>query len=158
MTSSRLSPLSADLARPEPWVPTRWRLSAAAFVVLMAMGLYLGGAQPVAVGLFAPPWDKLAHALTFALIGAASALASGRRGLALLLCGLVGALLVGGMDEWHQRFLPGRSAGWDDLLADAVGGLLGALAVRGLTNWQARRLASPVGTVGQGQQQGPTSH
>lgn len=31
------------------------------------------------------------------------------------------ALLVGLADEIHQSFLPGRVAGWEDLLADAVG-------------------------------------
>ncbi len=123
-----MHPAPPATARPviDPTLPLLWRMLALIFLLLMAVGLYRGGALPIAVGLFTPPWDKLAHALTFALIGAASALASGERGMALLASAVLGAVLVGAMDEWHQRFLPGRSAGWDDLLADAAGGLLGA--------------------------------
>jgi VanZ family protein len=33
---------------------------------------------------------------------------------------------VGLWDEWRQLSLPGRSAGWDDLLADTAGIALGA--------------------------------
>ena len=40
------------------------------------------------------------------------------------------ALAVGVADEWHQMFLPGRAAGWDDLAADALGAALGAMALR----------------------------
>ena len=40
---------------------------------------------------------------------------------------IVLVLLVGAADEFHQSFLPGRVAGWDDWLADAVGTALGLL-------------------------------
>jgi exopolysaccharide biosynthesis WecB/TagA/CpsF family protein len=89
--------------------------------------LYFGGALPVAVGLFTPPWDLLAHASVFAVVGATAGMASGSRGWRLLLCSLSGALLVGSMDELHQLHLPGRNAGLEDLLADLVGGSIGAL-------------------------------
>lgn len=102
------------------------RVLAALTVVMSAAVLYVGGAQPVAVGLFPAPWDKLAHLLTFAVVGMAAGLAGGMRGWRMVLCCLAGALLVGGMDELHQVFLPGRSASWADLAADAAGGLLGA--------------------------------
>jgi uncharacterized protein YfiM (DUF2279 family) len=102
------------------------RILAALTVAMSAAVLYVGGAQPVAVGLFPAPWDKLAHLLTFAVVGMAAGLAGGMRGWRMALCCLAGALLVGGMDEVHQAFLPGRSASWADLAADAAGGLLGA--------------------------------
>jgi VanZ family protein len=102
------------------------RILAALTVAMSAAVLYVGGAQPVAVGLFPAPWDKLAHLLTFAVVGMAAGLAGGMRGWRMVLCCLAGALLVGGMDEAHQAFLPGRSASWADLAADAAGGLLGA--------------------------------
>ena len=95
----------------------------------MALALYVLGAQEAAQGLFRAPWDKLAHALTFAIIGAATGLASGRRGWPLLAFCLLGATAVGALDEWHQRSLPGRSADLLDLLADAVGGAIGAGAL-----------------------------
>lgn len=102
------------------------RILAALTVAMSAAVLYVGGAQPVAVGLFPAPWDKLAHLLSFAVVGMAAGLAGGMRGWRMVACCLAGALLVGGMDELHQLFLPGRSASWADLAADAAGGLLGA--------------------------------
>ena len=102
------------------------RILAALTVAMSAAVLYVAGAQPVAVGLFPAPWDKLAHLLTFAVVGLAAGLTGGMRGWRMALCCVAGALLVGGMDELHQIFLPGRSASWSDLAADAAGGLLGA--------------------------------
>lgn len=102
------------------------RLVAAIAVILAGIGLYVLGAQPFAVELFPPPWDKLAHMMTFAVIGTATGLASGTRGWRLVLSCVAGAVVIGAMDEWHQMYLPGRSAGLDDLGADAAGGLLGS--------------------------------
>jgi uncharacterized protein YfiM (DUF2279 family) len=117
------------------------RILAALTVVLSAAVLYVGGAQPVAVGLFPAPWDKLAHLLAFAGVGMAAGLAGGMRGWRMALCCVAGALLVGGMDELHQMFLPGRSASWSDLAADAAGGLLGAVALAGFNRVASGRLA-----------------
>ena len=105
----------------------RW--VALALAIVLPLGLLVGGAQPVAVGLVPPPWDKLAHAGVFAVLAAAIGYASGLRGLPMALLALGGAGAVGLADEWHQMFLPGRSAGWDDLAADCVGAMLGTAAV-----------------------------
>jgi VanZ family protein len=108
------------------------RLVCATAVLLMVVGLFVGGAQPVAVGLFTEPWDKLAHATVFAVLTALLALAlqgsapqPGARwalppGAALAVAAVL-AGAVGVADELHQATLPGRVAGLDDLLADAVG-------------------------------------
>ena len=114
------------------------RILAGLTLALSAAVLYVGGAQPVAVNLFPAPWDKLAHLLTFAVVGAAAGLAGGMRGWRMALCCVAGALLVGGMDEVHQMFLPGRSASWYDLAADAAGGLLGAAALAVLHRFKHR--------------------
>ena len=95
----------------------------------LPLGLLVGGAQPVAVGLVPAPWDKLAHASVFAVLAAAIGYASGLRGWPMVLLALGGASAVGLADEWHQVYLPGRRAGWDDLVADCVGALLGTVAV-----------------------------
>ena len=104
-----------------------------AITVLVVLGILLGlfglGAQPVAVGLVPVPWDKVAHAAVFAVLAAALGLASGLRGWRMVMLAVIGALLVGALDEWHQMFLPGRQAGLNDLAADGVGGLLGAWLV-----------------------------
>lgn len=92
----------------------------------IVVGLYVLGAQPFAVGLIPAPWDKLAHAGVFAVLATAVGLASGLRGRRMVVVAVAGALLAGGLDEWHQFFLPGRQAGWDDLAADAAGAMLGA--------------------------------
>lgn len=44
--------------------------------------------------------------------------------------------LVGGLDEWHQTFTPGRSGGdvWD-WLADTLGGFIGAYAALIAERW-----------------------
>jgi len=116
-----------------PRVCLRW--FAAAVVFAVSAGLFVGGALPVAVGLFTPPWDLLAHACVFSVVGVTSGLASGRRGWRLLMFCLVGAVAVGAMDELHQLRLPGRSADWNDLAADAVGGLLGSFLLGCAYRW-----------------------
>jgi VanZ family protein len=108
------------------------RILAGIAVMLAATALYILGAQPVAVGLFPSPWDKLAHLLVFGMVGAAAGVASGARGWRLTLWCVAGAVAVGAMDEVHQAFLPGRAASWSDLAADAAGGFLGAAALEAI--------------------------
>lgn len=111
-------------------------------VILAGAGLYTLGAQPFAAGLFPAPWDKLAHVVTFALIGSATGVASGARGWRRTACCIAGAVAIGVLDELHQAYLPGRIASWSDLAADAMGGLLGAVlltAAQGaICRWTAR--------------------
>jgi VanZ family protein len=102
----------------------------------LPVGLFIGGAQPVAVGLVPPPWDKLVHALVFAVLAAAVGLASGLRGRVMLAVAFCGAVAVGALDEWHQMYLPGRSAGWDDLAADTIGSALGTMLLYGRKRFQ----------------------
>ena len=111
---------------------------ALAALVLVA-GLFIGGAQPFAVGLFTEPWDKVAHATVFGVLAVLLALAlrgahvlHGRTALGLrhtLLLAALLAAMVAGADEIHQIWLPGRMEGWDDWLADVAGV---ALALAGL--------------------------
>ena len=117
----------------KPGLQRARRLGAVLLAVALPLGLWVGGALPVAVGLVPAPWDKLVHSLVFALLAAAVGLACGARGWRGAALGFGAALAVGVADEWHQAYLPGRSAGWDDLAADALGAALGALALR---RWQ----------------------
>ena len=86
------------------------------------------------VGLPAP-WDKLAHFLEFALLGflAARATGSARGGFSV-------AAVWGAVDEVHQAFVPLRSPGLDDWLADLIGGFIGAM-LGGLQMRQSQRAA-----------------
>ena len=85
------------------------RLLCASAVLLMVVGLFVGGAQPVAVGLFTEPWNKLAHATVFAVLTALLALA-----------------LQGRLPDARWALRPGAA-----LLADAVGMGLGLWVARG---------------------------
>ena len=75
------------------------------------------------VGAFAfPGADKLVHAVLYGVLGALLARAVGatapRRALGRVLLGVV---LFAVVDEWHQRFIPGRSAEMLDIVADLSG-------------------------------------
>lgn len=98
-------------------MPLWLRLVAGLAALVFLVGLFVGGAQPVAVNLIPAPWDKLVHALAFGGLAVLFCLAL-RPPLWLL---VLFPLLVSAADEVHQAFLPGRSAGIDDWLAGAVG-------------------------------------
>jgi VanZ family protein len=49
------------------------------------------------------------------------------------------AVLYGATDEWHQSFVPGRTAALDDWLADAVGAFVGVAAVVAVAIGRRRR-------------------
>lgn len=104
-------------------------MMAVLLTVGLPLGLFIGGAQPVAVGLVPTPWDKLAHAFVFAVLTVSIGLASGLKGWRRLWLSFLIAVVVGALDEWHQMYLPGRSAGLDDLAADAIGSAFGAAAL-----------------------------
>jgi hypothetical protein len=99
-----------------------------ACAALMVFMLFWLGAKPVAVGLFPEPWDKLAHFVAYAGIAALLAVGSVRRQpmTLILLVSLIGAL-----DEWHQVYLPGRSADVGDFLTDVAA----AIATVTLVDW-----------------------
>ena len=109
----------------------RWL--AGGLAVALVLGLLWGGAQPVAVGLVRAPWDKLLHFGVFGVLAAAVGVALGRASLWWLALGV--AVAVGVADEWHQLSLPGRSAGWGDLVADACGALAGAGVAAWVLRW-----------------------
>lgn len=85
--------------------------------------------------LFSRVWDKLLHAVAFALLGLLFLLAvnnGARRGTGpgKNAAALLFVLGYGLLDEWHQHGVATRTASAADLLADLVGGALGVLAYR----------------------------
>jgi VanZ family protein len=87
------------------------------------------------------PWDKLAHLLEFALLGFLAARATGSaRG------GFVLAAIWGAIDEIHQVFVPLRSSGLDDWVADLIGAFIGAM-LGGLQVRQSQRAPESRGTI-----------
>ena len=98
-----------------------FRFTCLAGALFLITGLFWLGAKPVAVGLFPAPLDKVAHFATFGLLASMLWL-SILRGRPLRVIAIVST--VGAADEFHQIFLPGRSAGLDDLAADILAALV----------------------------------
>lgn len=96
------------------------QLSMTCLIILIA-AIFIGGEMPGAGALFPPPWDKVVHIVTYGGMAVLTGLAFPRRSLLFVVLLVVG---VGACDEIHQMFLPGRQAGFDDLLADFVGAVL----------------------------------
>ena len=124
-----------------------------AFLLWMPPVLY-AGAIFLASGVGDPPTapgglsDKHQHAMAYAGLAAVTvrAVAHGTwRGVTAGAC-LVAAILAtayGATDELHQRFVPGRSPDWLDLLADAFGAAAGAALVWAFARWRARAAPRP---------------
>ncbi len=112
--------------------PPHWlRPVCAMLALLLVVGLFAGASLPVASNLFHPPWDKVAHAATFAVLAMLLAVAlrdahllHGQSAISpVMALGLGWALaaMVGGADEIHQIWIPGRVADWYDWFADVLG-------------------------------------
>ena len=100
--------------------PSRRGICLVLAAAMVGLLFYLGG-KPMAVGLFPEPLDKLAHLVFFATIAALLWIGAGGR-LPLLIIALVAG--IGILDEWHQAYLPGRSADLMDFLTDVAAATL----------------------------------
>lgn len=106
-------------------------LPAAAFADTLEGGLrwladLLGGdARRAAADL---PWDKIVHALLFALLAWVWCRQPARAGrIRGVLLAALGAVAYGGAIELCQMLLGYRAGEWTDLVADAVGVAVGSL-------------------------------
>jgi len=96
-----------------------------------AVTLFVLSSRPWLTG---PPGglsDKHIHALAFGLLALAClfGLVHGqwrRVDLRWAVVAAVMASLYGVSDEWHQSFVPGRTADWADVRADAIGAVIAA--------------------------------
>jgi VanZ family protein len=97
-------------------------------LAIFAVSSLPGRALPPLPGLNA---DKVVHAAVYAVLGALAARALFRTTrlvpLVVVLLATLVAAAYGASDEFHQRFVAGRSPDVADLAADGAGGLLGAL-------------------------------
>jgi VanZ family protein len=114
--------------------PAARRVWAAALAVLVIAVLVLA-LSPGAGVLPTSGWDKLDHATAFAAL-ATCGLFANRGQAAVELKVALGLLALGLSIEAIQTQVPGRSADWHDVVADAVGIALGLL----LASLVARRL------------------
>ncbi len=114
--------------------------------------IFFQSSFPVPVKVPAWPFlDKAVHGAIYAVLAVllcrAFASRPGLEGRLRLACWLsFGATVLYGLsDEWHQSFVPGRSADVMDLLADTLGGLLGVWLYAGYRSGPGRK-----GQVGAG--------
>ena len=99
------------------------------FPVLLYSGIifYASSLPDLKPTLEIPNVDKVLHVLEYLPFGFLLARAFQQQWPAIGLCQVVTflALLYGISDEYHQSFVPGRDAGFDDVIADTAGGFLG---------------------------------
>lgn len=79
--------------------------------------------------------DKVFHSWMYAVLAFLSIRAAwppraGWRPWALVVAVMAGAMVFGAVDEWHQLFIPTRTADLLDWLADSAGAAIGVLAYR----------------------------
>lgn len=81
--------------------------------------------------------DKLYHAIAYGLLGGLLLLSlkpkTGGFSSGQVLLSIIIASLYGVSDEFHQSFIPGRSADPADWLADTAGALLAGLLIAGFS-------------------------
>lgn len=112
--------------------------------VLWAAAIFWGSSRPTVPVPEVWGADKLMHFGAYAVLGLLLA-----RGTTLLGLGrgwpVVLGALYGASDEWHQSFVPGRSADPADWVADALGVLAGVFLYSRIRAWRepARSVPSP---------------
>ncbi|NOZ09536.1 MAG: hypothetical protein GXP09_00605 [Gammaproteobacteria bacterium] len=94
------------------------RVVSTIIAVLIVVGIFYGGSQDYAIGLFQHPYDKWAHGAVYGLLTYSFWLGKGR-GRVLWVAALVLAITL--LDEYHQGFLDGRYASLGDILASLTG-------------------------------------
>jgi VanZ family protein len=116
----------------------RWLIT-----IAYAVGIFLLSSRAWSGVPTIPYIDKVVHLALYGGLGVLTfwSLQATLRGSLrrLLIVTLLACVAYGFSDEFHQAFVPGRSAEWADLLSDAVGAALGALVAM----WALRGSATP---------------
>ncbi|HEY0817336.1 MAG TPA: VanZ family protein [Rhizobacter sp.] len=123
--SSTLIPERAPLALRVLQARRAWQvLLALLLVAVCLLAFSTRPPEPLSTG-----WDKLNHAVAFAVLAMTAMLAFPRAGRAAgaMAMVLVGLMAFGGLIEVVQALIPGRSGEWLDLLADALGIVAGVI-------------------------------
>lgn len=112
----------------------------------MALIFYLSAQPSLQVPSLVEGQDKVMHFVTYAVLGflATGAASPGRETFSWkrVMAAAIFTLFYGISDEFHQSFVPGRSASVFDLLADGLGGVAGAGLARYLSRLPGRKRGS----------------
>ncbi len=75
--------------------------------------------------------DKLLHFSMYLVLAALLTrwVLAGRAWTRTALLTVAGVAVFGAVDEWHQRFIPGRSTELADWIADSLGGAVGVMGM-----------------------------
>ena len=101
----------------------------------LATLIFTASGFPAASGPVIPGIDKVVHFAIYGLL--ATLVCRLGRGWSAAVWAFLATAAHGGLDEWHQSFVPSRSAEVADLIADALGA---AMAVVLYTGWSRYRL------------------
>lgn len=105
----------------------RWGYALAASAILFTLSSF-----PIRQPMHLPYLDKVEHVTAYFLLALSYfnvGSAGGRRmGGAVAAAAWLAVVAFGISDEWHQSFVPGRTADVLDVVADAVGGAVGIAA------------------------------
>jgi len=125
---------------PQGYIRSGFLLAALSWAGLI---FYLSSQPSIETPSLFPGQDKLFHLMAFGILGLLTmgALQASHGGYPTRQVWLVAlaVMLYGILDEFHQYFVPGRSADVYDVLADAIGGLLGVWAMYYLVRILVRR-------------------
>jgi VanZ family protein len=85
--------------------------------VIFVIVLFWAGSKPIAVGLFAFPFNYIAHILAYSLLSLLFWF-GGKEKWPLFI--IILASTIGALDEIHQLYLPGRHPAFLDFAIDSV--------------------------------------
>jgi VanZ family protein len=91
------------------------RLASLVVAVALVVVLVIGARVPIPEG-----WDKLAHFAVFSLLTFCLWHATGGQMPVVVVAGVI---VLGGLDEWRQAYLPDRTSDAQDFLADLCAAL-----------------------------------
>jgi VanZ family protein len=109
------------LRRASLWIPP---------LLYMFVIFYLSSESEPLPAVTAHVWDKLLHTIEYtglAVLVARALAGEGASGVSAILLTVVFVSAYGASDEWHQSFVPLRTADVADWLTDTVAALLGSI-------------------------------